>query len=1331
MFRKLFSRRLFRNPYQQKLSVECLEQRCLLSLPDTIPPTVEGIAPDLNAASLLPVAGPSNVAVTFSESVTGADAASSYHLVRAGADGLLGTSDDLPVAISAQYSPGTATATLTFPALVEDVYRLTVRDTIADLPAHFAPAASYGSAGNEPMDVASGDFNQDGYLDMLAVNRESNTVGLLLGNGSGGFSKAATFATNGLRSNSLVVGDFNGDDLLDVAVANLSSNDVSLLVGDGTGTFATANTYACGGTSPISLAAGDFNGDGRLDIAVVHSGGVGVLLAAEAGGFDPATTFSTGGTGPFHVAVADFNGDGRLDLAAANRSSNSIGILLAAGTGGFETPVTFQAGLGSPYRIATGDLNEDGLVDVAVAGSNHVAVLLGDGTGNLGTAHSFSSGGNTAFSLVCADLNQDGHQDLAVTNFSSANVGVLAGDGTGGFGSPTTFSLGGWSVTGLTSGDFNDDGRVDLAAANGGLSGVSVLLAAGPLGRQVALDGDGDGEPGGDYYRDFVAVAQGGATTTLNTGLYSPGWSDTGDFNSDGLTDLAVADVSSWSKVAIFLGSGSGGFQSPTTMPSGGSMPTSLVVEDFNGDGLSDLAVLHGVSGNSLTVRLGNGSGGFGELTAYAVSGYSLVAADFNEDGRVDLACVNSHPHNVYVLLGNGTGGFGAASPFYTGGSTPHEVAVGDFNRDGHQDVAVANFYGNNVGVLLGNGTGGFSPVTTFAIDGTAPSSIAVGDIDNDGDPDLTVMHSQTKMAILLGDGLGGFGAATSIISGGSTSWQSSIRAADLNADGNLDLAVCNRNTSQVAILVGDGSGGFAAPTFISPGGPPQSLHVADVDGDSQLDLVATNHYGVMGILMGPFLISPATLTSPGGQRFLVQLGGSGAGQLLDDADNVFEGVGRLQVGGTAYSPSLRPQNVTDDGQTVITPTQSLAGLTVFREITVPGTGSHDFARTVDVFFNPTDSPITTTVRIVGNLGSDAATAVWSTSDGDTEIGTTDWWIGTDDADGSGTPAIVHYIHGARGLAPTSVLRNGDNLQWTYNVTVAAGQTARLAHYTVLGLTRAEAQSAAEVLVTANDFGGQAAAFLSESERTTLDNFQFNRAPTGILLSNATIAENQHAGAYVGTFSTIDPDLPADTHTYTLVSGLGDTDNSAFTIDPAGNLHTADRFDYETQSSYAIRVRSTDQGGLGYETTFTVAVVDGNDPPTITDIADQTTAEDAAKGPIAFSIGDVETAASSLVVTAASDNQALLPNANLILGGSGANRTLLLTPAPNQFGTATVTVTSPTARRPPASRFADGDRGKRSADDHRYCRPDDGEDTAYGPIAFTSATWRRRQARWW
>src|SRR5271157_1234108 len=141
----------------------------------------------------------------------------------------------------------------------------------------------------------------------------------------------------------------------------------------------------------------------------------------------------------------------------------------------------------------------------------------------------------------------------------------------------------------------------------------------------------------------------------------------------------------------------------------------------------------------------------------------SVAVADFNGDGRLDLAVANEGSHNVTVLLGNGTGGFTAApgSPF-PAGSSPISVAVGDFNGDGKPDLAIANEGGNNVTVLLGNGTGGFTaaPGSPFPV-GTQPESVAVGDFNGDGKPDLAIANARSNtVTVLLGNGTGGFTAA-------------------------------------------------------------------------------------------------------------------------------------------------------------------------------------------------------------------------------------------------------------------------------------------------------------------------------------------------------------------------------------------------------------------------------------------------------------------------------------------------------------------------------------------------------------------------------------------
>jgi hypothetical protein len=229
---------------------------------------------------------------------------------------------------------------------------------------------------------------------------------------------------------------------------------------------------------------------------------------------------------------------------------------------------------------------------------------------------------------------------------------------------------------------------------------------------------------------------------------------------------------------------------------------------------------------------------------------------------------------------------------------------------------------------------------------------------------------------------------------------------------------------------------------------------------------------------------------------------------------------------------------IQNDGQTLLSGSSTLSGLTVHREFTVPNTGNEDFARTVDVFTNPTGSSIATTVRIVGNLGSDTATTVFATSNGDTVVEPSDQWIGTDDGDGTGTPAIIHYIHGPAGLQPTAVEVIEDNIYWTYDITVPAGETLRLANYTILHDTRAGAIAAANALVTPGGFAGQAAAFLDAGELASLANFAFTTA-VNLSVTSSTAAENNLT--VVTVTATVDSAVSGDQTVDLDVTGMGIT----------------------------------------------------------------------------------------------------------------------------------------------------------------------------------------------
>jgi hypothetical protein len=225
-----------------------------------------------------------------------------------------------------------------------------------------------------------------------------------------------------------------------------------------------------------------------------------------------------------------------------------------------------------------------------------------------------------------------------------------------------------------------------------------------------------------------------------------------GDFNGDGNQDLAVANDG----VSILLGDGTGNFSAPTNFPAGVG-PVSVAVGDFNGDGNQDLATANILSHDmGVSILLGDGTGNFSAPTNFP-AGYdarSVAVGDFNGDGKQDLAVANTlaPSNNVSILLGDGTGNFRGPRNFGAGNS-PWSLAVGDFNGDSNQDLAVANYSSNNVSILLGNGTGHFRGPINFGA-GNSPFSVAVGDFNGDGNQDLAVANETVRgeVSILLRD---------------------------------------------------------------------------------------------------------------------------------------------------------------------------------------------------------------------------------------------------------------------------------------------------------------------------------------------------------------------------------------------------------------------------------------------------------------------------------------------------------------------------------------------------------------------------------------------------
>jgi hypothetical protein len=661
--------------------------------------------------------------------------------------------------------------------------------------------------GNLPSQVAVGDFNRDGKLDLVLVNRTDNTVSVLLnttkpGDTTPSFATQATFPV-GTNPQSVAVADFNGDGLPDLVVTNSGDGTVSVLLnttkpGDTTPSFATQVTFPVG-TNPQSVAVADFNGDGRTDLVVTNSGTaaspgatVSVLLNTTVPGattpsFATQETFTVGAN-PQSVAVADFNGDGLPDLVVTNSGTaaspgNTVSVLLnktapGASTALFATQVTFTVGT-NPQSVAVADFNGDGQPDLVVTNSgtaaspgNTVSVLLnttnpGANTPSFATQVTFPVGTNPQSAAV-ADFNGDGLPDLVVTNSGTATspgntVSVLLnttvpGANTPSFSIQQPFGVGAGPF-GIAVADFNGDHKPDLATTNANQNTVSVLLNSVPR----------------------INPSRNGLSLTLQKTFdvgNNPQSVAVADFNRDGQPDVVVATAphnsngptNSNGAVRVLLnttvfGAATPSFAGQQSFPVGVN-PQSVAVADFNGDGLPDLVVTNfgtqSSAGTTVSVLLNttqpNANTSFATQVTFPVgtNPQSVAVADFNGDGLPDLVVTNSAENTVSVLLN--TTAPGAATPSFATqitfpvGTNPLSVAVADFNGDGLPDLVVTNSGtaaspGKTVSVLLNTGAPG-ATTPSFAPQvtfpvGTNPQSVAVADFNGDNKDDLAVVANQ------------------------------------------------------------------------------------------------------------------------------------------------------------------------------------------------------------------------------------------------------------------------------------------------------------------------------------------------------------------------------------------------------------------------------------------------------------------------------------------------------------------------------------------------------------------------------------------------------------
>lgn len=604
-----------------------------------------------------------------------------------------------------------------------------------------------------------------------------------------------------------------------------------------------------------ALATGDFDEDGNPDLVVSalfltggfsFTPGVKVVRGSAQGEFGPDPLFPTTNH-PNALAVGDYDGDGHLDVVGSQNGLANLALLRGDGAGNLSAPITIGT---DPYTgMVGGDFNGDHRPDIALLKHPSVdEVHVFTSRGAVGFDGPFVTALSTpATSLLSGDFNGDGISDLLV--LQGSGVSPLLGTPYGVFSPQAAVPLASSPGSGVAA-RFNGDTHLDVALATTSFGSESIVTLLGngaggfavgpPLPLEVqglaAGDFDADGKTdlvgGGGEIAMLAGDGNGGFSVVEELRLNFVGPVAV-DINRDGVPDI-LARSSGAPPQIIRLRSARGKVQLPPTYTHGFlgfDFPSGLTPADFNRDGFPDLAL---TDGRGLKVLTSNSAGVLTLVTEISFT-YGLggsAAGDFDGDMKPDLAVANGHAGAVTVFLGAGDGTFSSQTDFPIEGGFPGVVFAVDLTKDGVLDLVTSGV--NSIAVFMGNGDGTFDPPASYAA-GASPLP-AIGDFDGDGVPDVVTSNTgSTDLSILLSDGSGGFRSITFFPLPNDSS-PGMLSVADFNGDAAADVAVAT-SFSGLVVLYGDGAGGLGpvSPHSLPGGGSPAT---GDWNRDGLTDLV-------------------------------------------------------------------------------------------------------------------------------------------------------------------------------------------------------------------------------------------------------------------------------------------------------------------------------------------------------------------------------------------------------------------------------------------------------------------------------------------------------------
>jgi hypothetical protein len=563
-----------------------------------------------------------------------------------------------------------------------------------------------------PRAFALGDIDGDGDKDAVVVDRDSDVLHLLVGQGLAFIEMDATLAV-GRDPRDVLLRDFDGDGNLDLLSVDNASSTLSLLQGLGGGAFGPATAIETPFTRPTGVATADLDADGLPEIVAIGSS-IAVYPNRGARAFGPPSIYAGGGT---LVEFGDFDLDGDLDLVAPERPDR-ISIRFNDGHGrlGVRRSSPFVA---SPVALEVFDANADGDLDLGFGSSGTRSASVyrgGEASGesfrrvDIPLTGCRDQRGCRPHGATSGDLNGDGVDDFVVSITHPGTFAILEGGAGGGLSFERLHVFGGEHPQTTTAGDLDGDGDTDLVTADNIDNSAYVHLNRG----------DGTfATP-----RKFAAAA-------------AAYFSALADVNGDGHPDILIGNEGA-SSVSVLLGDGRGAFKAGAARDyrvRGG--PKSISTGDLDGDGDIDLAV--GSSGTPSVTILWNEDGAFARSTEARVRGAttSVATGDVDGDGDVDIVTGEIATRQSTILLNAGAGDFEIKGEAAIGHG-PYSVQLVDVDADGNLDIVTVSESSSEVAILRGDGDGVFPNAQRLSV-GAGPRFAGVRDFDADGDLDIAV----------------------------------------------------------------------------------------------------------------------------------------------------------------------------------------------------------------------------------------------------------------------------------------------------------------------------------------------------------------------------------------------------------------------------------------------------------------------------------------------------------------------------------------------------------------------------------------------------------------